>query len=112
MNKKTEKEAIHKFTEYPKDFMDNYYILQKKFNKLLKTNLDVLLENYNQVNIIEDLKNRLKEKDKIIDEIEKLIRNGKDGKGQHYENCVRNVSIKEDKELLEILERGKNVNSK
>ena len=72
--------------------------------------LDVLLENYNQVNIIEDLQHQLEEKQKVIDEAIKFIRNGRDGKGQFYKCCERKVSIKEDEELLEILERGKNAN--
>ncbi len=52
------------------------------------------------------LENQLEEKDKVIDEAIKFIRNGRDGKGQFYKCCERKVSIKEDEELLEILERG------
>ena len=56
-----------------------------------------------------EIKKQLEEKDKIINEAIEFIRNGEDGKGQFYKCCVRKVSMKEDEELLEILERDKEV---
>ena len=54
------------------------------------------------------LKEQLEEKEKVINKTIEFVRNGKDGKGQFYKCCMRKVSMKEDEELLEILERGKN----
>ncbi len=65
---------------------------------------DELISGLTITNAIVDLE----EKDKIIDEAIEFVRNGRDGKGQFYKCCVRKVSMKEDEELLEILERGKN----
>lgn len=68
--------------------------------------LDVLLENYNQINMIEDLQNQLKKKDKIINEAkEYLIKLGKQPDADLY-YCIN--EHKEYQKLLEILERGKN----
>ncbi len=53
------------------------------------------------------LRKQLEEKDKIIEKAIHFIRNGRDGKGQFYNCCMRKVSMQEDEELLEILERGK-----
>ena len=67
--------------------------------------LDVLLENYNQVNMIEELKHQLEEKEKVIDKAIEYMKEIEFDKTDKY-ICIR--EYKEYQELLEILERGKN----
>ncbi len=72
--------------------------------------LDVLLENYNQINIIEDLQHQLEEKDKVIGEIEKRCNQEISAATIQYERHKRNdiwQYIIAHKRILEILEGGK-----